>query len=622
MVDWIQYCRDVALEYFTNHHKQLGGPGSLVEIDESIFAQRKNNVGRVVPDQWVFGAYEPATKKGFLLPVPRRDAVTLLPIIIRWIAPGTTIWSEQWAAYNNLANISFQHRTVNHTLHFVDPNTLLTMNRVEAMWQHAKSKLKAMMGPTNRDMIQDHLAEFMWSQRFNDSPFYNFWHQIKNVLYYFIAYSLFYLKRLISTLFLRSVIYSDDVIMFLLHETVVRKDVESWSIFFWGGWGCESVVAPGIVRSVIKRGTFLQSPISKRRPSREELLQYVIPIRYTSNNIVKSEVSVTLKPIASLPFVSKDNMALKWDIVRATSSLYREVAEWSGFMRQITKETKVDGKHQVEFLPFVDMDPNNLSTVYTTLMFVIDECKNNGIEPVVTFDQPLWLKSMMIKKKENLSITILLGNFHTQMSYLGSIDYVMKNSGILELFSTIYAENSAKKMLEGKQYERAMRAHNLLLTVLKKVILQQISVNNESLFQNVAIKYDECLKNGVDEESIPINTDRDYLAIESEFSKLCEALSASHLNKLWILYMEMVDLLHVNLMAERSGNWDMYLFSLKCMLPYFAGTWAQQLYQISLLVSARNVSFESKSTGRIQKRIVCCTEDGHLLVGRFSRSMY
>ena len=102
VVDWNQYCRDVAAEYSTNHHEQLGGPGSLVEIDESLFARRKNNVGRVVPDQWVFGAYEPATKKGFLLPVPRRDAVSLLPIIIRWIAPGTTIWSDQWAAYNNL----------------------------------------------------------------------------------------------------------------------------------------------------------------------------------------------------------------------------------------------------------------------------------------------------------------------------------------------------------------------------------------------------------------------------------------------------------------------------------------------------------------------------------------
>ena len=52
-------------------------------------------------------------------------------------------------------------------------------------------------------------------------------------------------------------------------------------------------------------------------------------------------------------------------------------------------------------------------------MFIIDECNTHEIEPVVISDQPLWLKSMMIKTKEKLSTTILLGNFHTQMSYLG-----------------------------------------------------------------------------------------------------------------------------------------------------------------------------------------------------------
>ena len=47
----------------------------------------------------------------------------------------------------------------------------------------------------------------------------------------------------------------------------------------------------------------------------------------------------------------------------------------------------------------------------------------------------------------------------------------MKNSGILELLSTAYAPNSDKQMLEGKQYERAMRGHDLLTTSLKKIIL-------------------------------------------------------------------------------------------------------------------------------------------------------
>ena len=52
------------------------------------------------------------------------------------------------------------------------------------MWTRAKAKFKAGNGPTNRAMIQDHLAEFMWSQRFpKEQRFYEFWLQIARDLY-------------------------------------------------------------------------------------------------------------------------------------------------------------------------------------------------------------------------------------------------------------------------------------------------------------------------------------------------------------------------------------------------------------------------------------------------------
>ena len=124
-----------------------------------------------------------AIKKGFLVPVARRDAATLLPIIQQWVQPGTTVHSDMWQAYNQLAAIGYQHGTVNHTLHFVDPATAVTTNRVEAMWQRAKNKFKAQHGPTNRDMIPDYLAEFMWNQRFGDNPFFHLWHQVATDLY-------------------------------------------------------------------------------------------------------------------------------------------------------------------------------------------------------------------------------------------------------------------------------------------------------------------------------------------------------------------------------------------------------------------------------------------------------
>ena len=247
---------------------------------------------------------------------------------------------------------------------------------------------------------------------------------------------------------------------------------------------------------------------------------------------------------------------------------------WPGFMRQITVNVDVNGEHQVEFLPCIDLDSNNMSTVFTTLILVSDQCKKHKVDPVVTFDQPLWLNAMMIKKKNNLPIAILLGNFHTKVICFGSIGYVMKNSVIVELLSTAYAPNYAKQMLEGKQYERVLGGRDLLTTAIQKVILQQVIVNNESFFQNILTKYDKLLEDDIGEESVSmITADGDCLALHSKYLNICNDLSSPHFNKLWILYIKMVvDLLHMNLMAEHSGNWSMYLHSLRFMLPHFAGT--------------------------------------------------
>ena len=96
-----------------------------------------------------------------------------------------------------------------------------------------------------------------------------------------------------------------------------------------------------------------------------------------------------------------------------------------------------------------------------------------------------------------------------------------------------------------------MRGHDLLTTALKEIILQQVTVNNESLFQNILTKYDKLLKDGIGEESVSvITTDGDCLALHLKYLDTCNDLSFSHLNKLWILYIEMVDLLHMNLMVE------------------------------------------------------------------------
>ena len=146
-------------------------------------------------------------------------------------------------------------------------------------------------------------------------------------------------------------------------------------------------------------------------------------------------------------------------------------------------------------------------------------------------------------------------------------------------------------MLEGKQYERTMRAHDLLATVLKQIVFEQVSANNSNkdfIFHNLASSCAKYIDTGVNEETImAINSDENCAIAHSEFLKATEILSASALNKLWILYIDMVDLLRKNLLVERTGKWDMYLHSLKCMLPFFAGkghnNYTRSIYWLSSL---------------------------------------
>ena len=90
---------------------------------------------RIVPEQWSFGCYTPATKEGSLLPVLRRNAATLMSLIIQWVRLRIEISNNMWGAYSYIVAQGFQYDVVNHQYNFEDPNTKVTTNHVEATWQ-------------------------------------------------------------------------------------------------------------------------------------------------------------------------------------------------------------------------------------------------------------------------------------------------------------------------------------------------------------------------------------------------------------------------------------------------------------------------------------------------------
>lgn len=178
IIQWYSRLRDVCSQQLLEHPIQIGGPGISVEIDESLISRRKYNRGHLVPQRWIFGGIDPVTQTGFLQFVPDRSAETLLPIIQQRIVPGSIIISDEWRAYGNIQQIevtpSYVHRTVNHSLEFV--NELGdTTNHIEAMWNNCKRRFKRMSG-TYASMVPSYLDEFMWRQQFGsdaDSAFEN-----------------------------------------------------------------------------------------------------------------------------------------------------------------------------------------------------------------------------------------------------------------------------------------------------------------------------------------------------------------------------------------------------------------------------------------------------------------
>ncbi|KAK3924027.1 Pyruvate-flavodoxin oxidoreductase [Frankliniella fusca] len=72
VVDWYNFCMELCVEVVDRFSEQIGGPGEIVEIDESLFSKRKYNKGRKRPSQqWVFGGIQKGSNKCFLVKVEK-----------------------------------------------------------------------------------------------------------------------------------------------------------------------------------------------------------------------------------------------------------------------------------------------------------------------------------------------------------------------------------------------------------------------------------------------------------------------------------------------------------------------------------------------------------------------
>ncbi|GFR61314.1 hypothetical protein ElyMa_003553900 [Elysia marginata] len=145
--DWRSFCSEVTEQWFSNQDP-IRGVGVEVEVDETLIVRRKYERGRVLNQVWLFGGIEPASKRHFVVPLnseygSRRDAETLIPIIQKFVRPGSIIYSDSWPAYRKLSELGYGHHAFNHKKHFVKPGEPeVNTQRVERLWRDIKEWVK------------------------------------------------------------------------------------------------------------------------------------------------------------------------------------------------------------------------------------------------------------------------------------------------------------------------------------------------------------------------------------------------------------------------------------------------------------------------------------------------
>ena len=199
----------------------------------------------------------------------------------------------------------------------------------------------------------------------------------------------------------------------------------------------------GII-AAITPGTKATIPIPIRQVSAEDIAKvgrieirpFIGPLENTPLHYQELQ-SITVRD-------STANLDLLWNITQPLLQSPRPA--WNSMMQLSCKGT-YPGKSSVHFLPMIDMDPTDMTCIYSTLSFISNQASHYKYTPIITFDQPLWWKSLKIVSNEPQdsklkSIILRLGGLHVEMSFLGCMGHIMAGSGIEEVLELVYAKNA------------------------------------------------------------------------------------------------------------------------------------------------------------------------------------
>ncbi|CAH3020104.1 unnamed protein product, partial [Porites evermanni] len=265
----------------------------------------------------------------------------------------------------------------------------------------------------------------------------------------------------------------------------------------------------------------------------------------------------------------------------------QKIPGWSGF-NQLTTDKEQPEVTIVGPLPIVNAPAHEYETLWT----VLRRCQamtalRGGIYTVVTMDEGLYNKAKMLQweKTEHLkNVVLVLGGFHTQMTFSKVIGQFLESSGISDIWveSEIFGETTAGNILRGKLWNRVIRAHKLTYEALWRVLWPIIVAwardgGHDDEGELAALPAKLAAGFSLDEKGLTAIDSPVYRHAVNEMGHVLDIIAQfdeAHQHNptlcYWRQYMLLVSILLRFTRAIREGDWVLYLSSIAEMLPWFA----------------------------------------------------
>lgn len=153
-------CKQIRL-LMEQDNDQLTGE---IEVDETYIGGRRKLAQKFHNKSIVFGMVE---RNGTVKSshVKSSGSRSLVPVILKEVAPASSIHSDEWRAYKVLPKHGYSHTTVNHSkLEYVRGNA--HTNTIEGYWSQLKRSIDGTYHSVSPKYLQQYLNEFSFRYNF------------------------------------------------------------------------------------------------------------------------------------------------------------------------------------------------------------------------------------------------------------------------------------------------------------------------------------------------------------------------------------------------------------------------------------------------------------------------